>query len=395
MQERKKRHPERIRHNLQQLNCDKRIFNGQNEVIYGIATCGNALLTSGRHSINAWNIDTGAILWTYSGELYLGERLWVVDGKAICAGSKKSDKGSFDYDNIILVIDVETGEALSVIKHPELKAELTTVIDGQIITKLRNGDINCWGLSGKLIKNYQPAINMPLIPKFLATKRYIADINDKQITIINRENDKSVNVTASEEVYSAVISDHLLICGLSSLNSSRPDIIIIDMEQGEIIDEYKTQGLLHYEHPVYGVTQNCGSILSVAAKNDMVFMSHENGIVVAVDLRNHTHQILESFPPHSPYLTLQDTYLFIKSSETNSHPSNLCIWDIEKMEKIRNIDISGLNNVKWHKGNLLVSAERSLVKYDFKVLHQNGEVLAEGSPDKLENALRTGDCRIM
>src|SRR3990167_3726943 len=175
LQERKKRHPERIRHNLQQLNCDKRIFNGQNEVIYGIATCGNALLTSGRHSINAWNIDTGAILWTYSGELYLGERLWVVDGKAICAGSKKSDKGSFDYDNIILVIDVETGEALSVIKHPELKAELTTVIDGQIITKLRNGDINCWGLSGKLIKNYQPAINMPLIPKFLATKRYIAD----------------------------------------------------------------------------------------------------------------------------------------------------------------------------------------------------------------------------
>ncbi len=389
LQEYTTRHPEVIKYNLQKLNCYKRIFNGQNEPIYGIGKWRDILITSSRGAVKTWNIDTGEPLWTYSDNLQLCEELWIIDGKAICSGRKQSGKDRFSYDeNIILIIDFETKNT-SIIRHEELVPELTTVVGNQIITKFRNGYINCWDLSGLLLKNYQSATGICLSggSQLLATKHYIADIHNEQITIVNRQSNELVTLTANESVYSAIIADDLLICGLAVSNPSNPDIIIIDMKQAKITDSYKTEGLLHLSRPIYGCIENSGVILSVAAKSNMLFMSHESGKVVAVDLKKRTHELLETFSYFSPYLLyLQDKYLFIQVGQINNGQPRLSIWDIDEMKKIKSIEISDLHKVKWHKGELLVSAECSLIKYDFKVVHQ-GEILAKCSPNTLERRI--------
>jgi len=383
-----KKSPENIGNNLKQLNCEKRIF-VDSEKIYGIETWGNLIITSSRSSIKAWNSVTGEIAWTYSGNFDLGEKLWVTDNEVICAGRETTGKGYYGK-SFILVIDAETGKASSIIKYP-VHPDFVTVANNEIIGRISSsnsdGYIKCWDLSGNATKEIPSSNPSSALNKLLANENYIVDINDKNITLINRKNDTTVDLTAVETISSATISNNLLICGLSCFKSSSSDIIVVDMEQGQQIYEHKTKGLFDREYLGKTVWPGCGEINSVVAKNNMVFMLHNGGskscCVVAVDLALKSGTVLEIPKPYSPYISLdlQDQCLFIKSHEYRHQPatSSLCIWDIDKMEKVRKMDIPEFYSAKWDKGNLLVSSGESLIKNDFKVLHQKGEILVGNS----------------
>jgi len=392
LQKYKKSRVEAIDNNLRDFNCDKRIYNGQDEVIYGITNWGKLIITSSIKTINAWDADTRTAVWTYSDDFMLGEKIWAADGFAICPGRAKLKKESSLYDSMILVIDIKTGKLASMItSYPDLRPELISVIDKQIIARLPSG-IHCLDFSGKLLKEYK--INKTsLINRFLVTDKFIADVNDKELTIINRKNGSTKCISDIKDIFSAVIAGKYLICGLSGINSSRPDFVIVDMAQEKILGGYKTKNLLNYVHPVYGTKPNCGTIYSVAAKENYVFMSHESGKVVAVNLREKKHHVIESLGGSS-YLSIKGKYLFIQADELMHRPSSLSIWDIEKMKKIKTIKLSELNAIQWDEGNLYLSSNESLVRYDFRVSHCKGEQLI-GNIEDIEEDSITDVCSIM
>jgi len=174
------------------------------------------------------------------------------------------------------------------------------------------------------------------------------------------------------------------------MNLSNPNSAIVDLEKGEILEYYRNGSLSLWRNP--GYRSFCGSILSVAAKGQHLYLSHESGSIIMIDLKNRTDRIIESLNTHC-YLSLQEKYLFIRIPEGVYHSSSLYIWDTEQMKRIKKIDLTALTTVQWYEGNLYVSSERSLIRYDFNISHCKGEQL-KGEVKQVEEASRT-NCLMM
>ena len=374
--------PEKMKSNLNNLYCDKSIFNGQDEVIYGLAKSGNMIFTSSSNSIFAWNATTGEKIWQLEGSYNFKEKIWIRDGKLICA-----DK------DIIMLLDLKTGKQLAKI-DASIDLDLITIAGTKIFSKLNNQQIiQSWDVSDLKQTEQFPTLTKHIImDDLLVNDQFIVHSNhDRSLTIINRENKKTVLFTIPEsyrDLSHPILQNDLLICGISGVDPKRPDIFIIDLNKAEIVDTYRIK--IHERYP------RDGSVNSIAAHGNHIFFANNLGEVYAIDLKNKTHQLLEDVSDYAmTKFAIKDNLLFILTQVNRSHLSQVAIWDLDKMERMQTIELTAAHDLLWDKGNLFVAFERSLVRYNFNVPHQEKERLLEGSPAEPDYALRTGDCIIL
>lgn len=385
--------PEFIKRNIENSNYEKRIFNGQDEKILKIAAWRNFIIATSFNRVQAYDTRTGKILWTFSGESVLHDKLWIIDGKVVCNGWEIIN-GSYQHrgNTILSILEIETGKVLQTIRHPLLQSGAIIAFGKHIIAKLNNGEIFSADSAGKF-KKY--ASQPSFAPMMFANEHYIVDVCDRRtgVKIINREtaasNTIALNPNNREGIYCATITKNILICGLVD---SATDLLFVDLHKAEIIKKFKIDNLFTHDYPTSGGIRNIPGIHSVVANSQYVFMAHECGMVVGVNLNDYSHTVLENgLTPHSLKLSLQDNYLFIISTEEQDAPSSLHIWDTETMQKVSSSEISGLHEaLLWHKGQLFIASEKSLIKFDFKVPHK-GISLATGSPHTVEIEERNGN----
>jgi len=366
-----------IPRNLQQMNCNKRVFNGEGEY-KEIARWKNTLLILSEGSIQAFDVYTGEPLWTCEStkelDRFIG-KLWVMqNGNILCYCSNPE----LYIKDILVVIDIKTGNVLEKIDEKMLfMRELIQVVGNQIILKLKDS-ISFWDLANKKTINHpiQGLGECDDETIFLANEHFIVDISFTSyftaITIIQYQSSELIHINRHyrfrTRISSAAITNHLLICGEESGSG-----FIFDMEQGKIIEKYQfPDGIL----PTYGTER---FVSSVAVNEQYAFMTSSFNHVIAFNRQDNQIHLLDK-SGHGHFF-LQDNMLFIQAhGYLTIDPLNIRtffhIWNIESMKKVNTfVGTYG----QWHNGELLLLSDYhdlTAIHYDFKVLHQ-GEILAE------------------
>jgi hypothetical protein len=377
--------PELIKRNIKNSNYEKRIFNGQKEKIHQLVAWKNLIIASSFSRVQAYDTRTGEIAWTFEGVSVLHDKLWIVDGKIVCNGWELIN-GSHHHDGntIISVLEIETGKVLQTIRHPQLQSDAITVFGKHVFAKLTSGAIFSANSEG----NFKQYKSHPYTSGTFANENYIIDLHPERtgFNIISRETGipNSIKLDNREGIFCTTIINNILICGMAD---AAYDLLIVDLDKGEIIKKYKAENVFLDIYPTPGIFPdiNIPGIHSVVANNQYAFISHECGTVIAVDLNTYKHVVLENkLTPHSVRLSLQDNYLFIISTKIKDVPATLHIWDINTMQKVNSLQIDGLHNsLLWHKGQLFMTSGNSLIKRDFKVAYK-GEGLAMESPELID-----------
>lgn len=360
----------KIKCNLNDHNCDIKRFVQNDSDFLELVKWRDIIISVDWKNVKAWNAATGKELWNLPRESITRpiEKIWIVNEKIIWP----SFKDRLD------IIDIHTGKILNKITHLKLTAVLgrIIVVDDQIIAKLKNGVINCWDLSGELIKQY--SLNeASIFDRILATKDYIVDIhyqnksqNKGSIYIINRN-----NAEVSGWEFNTKLVNTLAVRNLLILNNIKPNfhnqINIIDMDKLKIRQLYENQVPIIPKHQF---------ILTMVAGARYVFAADTKYNVYAIKISTGECEKLGNFC--DPNLYLKDNFLLINYFRDDIRSRSICIWDITEMKKITNIDVKELCNPLWDSGQLFVADEKSIVKYDFNVTHKKGERLDVKSDQK-------------
>ena len=200
----------------------------------------------------------------------------------------------------------------------------------------------------------------------LATHRYIVDIREWQVSIWNRSTGTCKLVYCEWRpdgglywpIYSAYIEQNRLVCGATRLRNCSggdQDFIIIDLDVGEIVERYFSEGDIFNNETIRSI---------VMKSNDIFYICHDK--LYWSNLKNRTPVYLEDALPDD-HLTIHDNYLFVKHCTFYGKGNrDLSIWDIETKKKVATIKNSRMEEAMWENGYLFTNTEAFLVRYDIK-----------------------------
>jgi hypothetical protein len=323
---------------------------------------------------------SGDILWKFEPSYQLGEKIWVSNNQVVCAGR-----------TFIHLLDLKTGNKIADTPADIAEPYFGMTVHNQQIFAISDKamEIKSWSTTDlKPTETFKKLNKNGFFNRLLVSDQYIVDITtDEALTIINREN-KQTKLVPISDIATALIKDDLLILGTSGIDCDRPDILVMDLKSVKFIDQYRVK--IHEKYP------NNDNVSKLAANDEYIFMSNQHGEIYCIDLKNKSHRMLENFKYYtSTELFIKDNHLFILADRNSTHDSHIVIWNLENMERVQSIELTAAHKVLWEKGNLFVAYERSWVRYNFNVTHQEKERLLEGSATEPDVALRTGDCLIL
>lgn len=363
--------------NHQQPRADKVYAGPHNWAAQGLASWNGLLIAANSYSIWAWDKESTYIKWVYemptdrkNPDYYLGthaSKFYIEQGKIICPVRKLHVEGYY-YPAYIVILDAETGKLEyrycdnSTWGDPSaINVALTTVSGGQIITCQSDGLINCYDHQFKPVKRYQNSFRFN---NLLTTDRYIVAYEEDDVAIYNRTENACNQVIYCEtqtgfswKIASAYIDENYLICGVLRERNSKnaEDFLIIDLEQGKIIERYSS------DYNVVGEK----NIDSIVMKGNDVFFIHDEKLYysdrknsVPIFLDNVSHSFLDR------QLSIQDNYLFVKHGMFwGKGNDDLTIWNIKTRQKIATIDHTSLEKPLLEDGYLFTNKDNLLIRY--------------------------------
>jgi hypothetical protein len=371
----------KLKYNIKNFNCNRKIFKSYGQKTNNILVYEDLLLTSSVESISAWNKNTGKRLWSLFGEFVDGN-LSVVDGKVVYLGKITLKDMDASATTHCITLDIKTGILLpdqipitSFGNNPaDTKVTASTLAlstyrtkyilaHDQIITKSYN-TIYCWDLTCQLVEKYITTPEVDHNQEIYANEQYIAEYNNSKVYIITRATGIVVELNLEREIDYSFMVDHLLVCVVNLLCNQ---IIIIDMTEGKIRLTYKPKK----------DELNSGIESVVATKDKLCVSFSPSARVNVINLLNNQISSVKYPLSYTPVLSVKDNYLFVDCQPMFGEGHFLSIWDLETLTNLRNYEMDNITAIQWDNGALFLATQNpcSLVKYDYKVLHQKGEVL--------------------
>lgn len=360
-----------INDNLKYKNFNCQFYTGPNkQKPDGIVLWEHLIIAVNSDSLWAWDIITGKIDWHYVKTAYLPgfflPTLFIFGDKVVCPMRKHPDEES--KLGFVLVLNAKTGKFFNKLADEVLLSELTLVEDF-IITKRNDGTIECYDSNRIIKQSFQSSKHLDSFASLLATPRYLVDINQNNITIINRREETTVSLCIpNKQINCTSIYHDQLVCGFKETGD--PDFVVIDLSLGEIILKYNSEN--DFLKPPRDLEEKNRSIDSIIMRNNEVFFVFNDGVYWA-NLKHRKPLFLETISTglSDNHLSIQGNYLFIRNNRFWGEGVNdLSIWNLETMQKVttikpKQIYNSHLQRILWRNNTLFTNFKDGLCKYDF------------------------------
>jgi hypothetical protein len=258
------------------------------------------------------------------------------------------------------------------------------MIGNNIFSLLNYKTIGEWDLKGKLIKEIKSDNNLPgQIPNLLGLGDFLVHICEKNIIIHDLQKESQKKIETVKSIFSSHLDSNYfdsnrLICGFTTSDDKNPNCCVIDMENGEITNQYRAEKAFeHYKIDYYDnqkpyLTES-GTIGSIIANKEWVYLGHSTGTVVAVNLADKSHSVLGKHKTHVYYIALQGQILITGSDYTRSHSAELKFWDIKSLTKIAEFEFDSLNAIALISGKVFAAANCSLIQLDYNITHKGSK----------------------
>ena len=387
----------RVEKNLVSKNHTKTIFSGHQQRIHAVDIKGAfAASMSFDYTIKLWNCETGQCLWTFRANPVVrwSEMLKIVDGRIVCSGLAETSV-EHKLDNTIRLLDLKTGNEEATITHPQLCYEEVCAVGNRIFGLLNTGKISEWDLHGNQIQLIDSEILVGSFPKFFGEGNFLVYACDDKILIHNlTTNDKqkivfepkSVEYFDKTSITQVRLDGSRLFCGLRTHQvRTLTDCVVIDLETCTMIHSYQATGaFLHTERDrdrtLY--TTEAGYVSSFVVDNEKMYVGHNSGKIVAIDLAEKSHIVLGQHNHAIFYMSIEGGILVTGSSGLFNSGAELKFWNVKSLSKLAEMELPDLCRVSLIGGKVLAATGSSLVQWDYLVGHEGEKLITQSSPSE-------------
>lgn len=357
--------------NIKEGNYTKTILHAHKEAIRGFDVRGDLVATVG-DTVKLWNLKMGKCLWTFvpSQKVEWRENIKIVDNNIICSSSGES----LNEDNgAIRIIDLQTGIEKAAISNHQLEVSKICIIGRRIFCVLKDGAIKEWDLNGKFVQSisedFSPLTLIDGLGNFLVQVNHdiiIHDVEEKT----KRRVELSIAGQRIRQISSIHIESHRLFCECLTEEKSLY-VFVINLKNGAIIDQYRGAETF--------------TVRSIIADKEWVYFGGMTGAVVAVNLPEKRHVVLDKGKPKfSVHQVVLERRVLISQGVSWSLNTELKFWDIRSMKEITTMQLQNVGKISFVAGKLLTVIGRSLVQWDYLVAHK-GERIVENNEPVLES----------
>lgn len=353
--------------NVEKSNYAKTIFNGGTHPIKEFDVQGNFAATLTTNEIKIYDLKNEKCLMT----IY-----------------KTGDDNELMYIKIVndcvFIKDECEIRVFDFIKRIEKKSiycDSKFCIIGTQIFCMQDNRIEELDLNGNFVKSFGEKVGDYI--KFFGSEKFLVCVDLREITIYDLQKNAQRKVALKKNVdgpyiSNAYIDGERLICGFSTgitdiqskiEKNNHPDLCVIDLNNGNIINQYRANGFTHTTKAPYILPLYSGCVNSIIKNKEWIFFGHSTGHLVAVDLVEKRHVLAGKQFGGIFYLSIDGQILISASKEDYNNKIEITFWDINSMKKLAEqeiiLDKPCLPKIFFKSGKLYINNKNSLIQYDY------------------------------